>query len=190
MRNAWRKSSLAGDREEKGGKKEATSDNGKGDKHAVSNGNGGRRQTKTKGPRKAPAPGLAVDMRSGLVLLSDPEDANGAGTRVQAAFELREARGNDDICLRVRAQSGSDAGCDSPIPDEWLGMESIEINGRSIAVGGETEVRLPPEFDGNVVIRLSRPVHLDRHLELDLVRRKSESKEEDDSQAKATFGST
>ena len=78
-----------------------------------SNGND-RRRRKGKGPRRAPAPGPAVDMRSGLVLLSDPEDGHGAGKHVQAAFELREELGNEDICLRLRAESGSDAGCDSP----------------------------------------------------------------------------
>ena len=155
------------------GKKEATSENGKGDQKPGPNGEG--RPRRTKGPRRAPAPGPAVDIRSGLVLLPDPEDRHGAGKHVQAAFVLREDHGNDHICLRVRAESGSDAGCDSPIPDEWLGIESVEINGRSIAVGGETEVRLPSECDGSVGIRLSRPVHPDRKIELDLVRRKPES---------------
>ena len=159
------------------GEKKGTSDNGNGDPKPGPNGNGRRRRTKSR--RKAPAPGPAVDMRSGLVLQSDPESGNGAGKRVQAAFEFREERGSDDICLRMRAESGSDAGCDSPIPDEWLGIASIEINGSSIAVGGKTEVRLPPECDGNVMIHLSRPVHPDRHLELDLVRRKPESEEEE-----------
>ncbi|MDE0395657.1 MAG: hypothetical protein OYK82_12860 [Gammaproteobacteria bacterium] len=160
------------------GKKEGTSDNGEDDQTPGSNGNG-RRRRKRKSARRTPAPGPAVDMRSGLVLLSDPEDGHGTGTRVQAAFELREERGNDDICLRLRAESGSDAGCDSPIPDEWLGIESVEIDGRSISVGGESEIRLPPECDGNVVICLSRSVHPDRHLELDLVRRKRESEDAD-----------
>ena len=155
------------------GKKEGTSDNGDDDQKQVSNGNGRRR--KKGGGRRAPAPGPAVDMRSGLVLLSDPEDVHGSGKRVRAAFELLEEHMNEDICLRIRAQSGSDAGCDSPIPDEWLDIESVEIDDRSIKVGGQSEVRLPPECDGNVVIRLSRSVHPDRHLELDLVRRKRES---------------
>lgn len=159
------------------GKKAGTTDNGKDVQTQGTNGNGRPRRTTSR--RKAPAPGPAVDMRSGLVLQSDPESSNGAGKRVQAAFELREDRGSDDICLRIRAESGSDAGCDSPIPDEWLGMASMEINGRSIAVGGKTEVRLPPECDGSVMIHLSRPVHPDRHLELDLVRRKPESEEEE-----------
>ena len=157
------------------GKKEGTSDNGEDDKPPVPKDNGDGRPPKTTRPRRAPAPGPAVDMRSGLVLLSDPEDGQGAGTHVQAAFELREEQGGDDICLRLRAESGSDAGCDAPIPDEWLGIESVEINGRSIAVGGGTEVRLPPECDGNVMIRLSRSMHPDRQMELDLVRRKRES---------------
>ena len=159
------------------GKKKGTSENGKDPPQPGPNGNGRRRRKK--GRRRAPAPGPAVDMRSGLVVVSDPDDERGAGRRVQAVFELREAQGSDDICLRIRAESGSDAGCDSPIPDEWLGIESVEINGSNIEVGGETEVRLPPESDGNLVIRLSRPVHPDRHLELDLVRRKPESKEEE-----------
>ena len=155
------------------GKKKGTSDNGNGDPKPGPNDNGSRRRTK--GRRRAPAPGPAVDMRSGLVLLSDPDNEHGAGKRVQAVFELREAQGSDDICLRVRAESGSDAGCDSPIPDEWLGIESVETNGKRISVRGETEVRLPPECDGNVVITLSQPVHPDRQIELDLVRRKRES---------------
>ena len=114
-------------------------------------------------------------MRSGLVLFSDPEDPDGNGKRVQAAFELREELGNEDICLRIRAESGSDAGCDSPIPDAWLGIQHVETSGGRIEVGGKSEVRLPPECDGNVLIRLSGPVHPDRHLELDLVRRKRET---------------
>ena len=109
------------------------------------------------------------------MLLADPEDAHGTGKHVQAAFELLEELGNEDICLRIRAESGSDAGCDSPIPDEWLGIQHVETSGGRIEVGGESEVRLPPECDGNVVIRLSGSVHPDRHLELDLVRRKRES---------------
>ena len=157
----------------RGGKKTGTTDNGDDDKTQGSNGNG-RRRRKAKGPRRAPAPGPAVDMRSGLVLLSDPEHAHGAGNRVRAAYKLREEHVNEDICLRIRAESGSDAGCDSPIPDEWLGIQHIETSGQCIEVGGESEVRLPPECDGNVVIRLSGFVHPDRHLELDLVRRKRE----------------
>ncbi len=160
------------------GKNEGTSDNGEDDQTQGSNGDGHRRR-KRKRARRTPAPGPAVDMRSGLVLLSDSDDGHGTGTRVQAAFELREERGNDDICLRMRAESGSDAGCDSPIPDEWLEIESVEIDGRSISVGDDSEVRLPSECDGNVVIRLSRSVHPDRHLELDLVRRKRESEDRD-----------
>ena len=156
------------------GKKKGTSDNGDDDHKQGPNGNG-RRRGKGKGPRRAPAPGPAVDMRSGLVLLSDPEDADGNGKRVQAAFELREELGNEDICLRIRAESGSDAGCDSPIPDEWLGIQHFETSGGRFEVGGESEVRLPSECDGNVLIRLSGSVHPDRHLELDLVRRKRES---------------
>ena len=61
-----------------------------------------------------------------------------------------------------------------PIPDEWLGIQHVETSGGRIEVGGESEIRLPPECDGNVVIRLSGSVHPDRHLELDLVRRKRE----------------
>ena len=156
------------------GKKKGTSENGDHDQKQGPNGNG-RRRGKGKGSRRAPAPGPAVDMRSGLVLLSDPEDADGTGKRVQAAFELREELGNEDICLRIRAESGSDAGCDSPIPDAWLGIQHVETSGGRIEVGGESEVRLPPECDGNVVIRLSGSVHPDRHLEIDLVRRKRES---------------
>ena len=157
----------------RGGNKRGTSGNGDDDQTPVSNGNGSLRR-KGKAPRRAPAPGPAVDIRSGLVLLSDPEDAHGAGKRVQAAFELREELGNEDICLRIRAESGSDAGCDSPIPDEWLAIQHVETSDGRIEVGGESEVRLPPECDGNVLIRLSRPVHPDRRLELDLVRRKRE----------------
>ncbi len=153
------------------GKKKGTSENGDDDQKPGPNGNG-RHRTKRKGPRHAPAPGPALDIRSGLVLLSDPDDALGNGNRVQAAFELREELGNEDICLRIRAESGSDAGCDSPIPDEWLGIQHVETNGERINVGGASEVRLPPECDGNVLIRLSGSVHPDRHLELDLVRRK------------------
>lgn len=155
------------------GKKMGTSDNGDDDQKPGPNGNGQRRR-KRKGPRRAPAPGRAVDMRSGLVLLSDPDDALGAGKRVQAAFELHEELGNEDICLRIRAESGSDAGCDSPIPDEWLRIQHVEVNGKRIKVGGESEVRLPTDCDGNVLIHLSGSVHPDRHLELDLVRRKRE----------------
>ena len=158
------------------GTKKGTSDNGDDDREKGSNGNG-RRRRKGSRSRRAPAPGPAVDMRSVLVLLSDAEDAEGAGKRVQAAFELREKLGNEDICLRIRAESGSDAGCDSPIPDEWLGIQHVETGGEHIKVGGESEVRLPPECDGNVLIRLSGSIHPDRHLELDLVRRKREGKE-------------
>ena len=158
------------------GKKKGTSDNGDDDPTPAPNGNG-RRRRKGGRSRRAPAPGPAVDMRSGLVLLSDAGDENGAGKRVRAAFELREEVGSEDICLRIRAESGSDAGCDSPIPDEWLGIQHIETGGGRIEVGGESEVRLPPQCDGNVLIRLSASVHLDRHLELDLVRRKPEAEE-------------
>jgi len=107
---------------------------------------------------------------------SEP-DENAAGKRVRAAFELREEVGSEDICLRIPAESGSDAGCDSPIPDEWLGIQHVETGGQRIEVGGESEVRLPRECDGNVLIRLSASVHPDRHLELDLVRRKREAEE-------------
>lgn len=162
------------------GKKKGTNENGKNDKPSVPNGNGDGRRRKGGGARRAPAPGPAVDMRSGLVLLSDANDPHGAGERVQAAFELREQYGNEvDICLRIRAESGSDAGCDAPIPDEWLGIQHIETGGMKIEVGGESEVRLPPECDGRVAIRLSRSVHPDQHLELDLVRRKRESEGEE-----------
>ncbi|MYA64946.1 MAG: hypothetical protein F4139_10325 [Gemmatimonadetes bacterium] len=158
------------------GKKKGTSDNGDDDPSPVPNGNG-RRRRKGGRSRRAPAPGPAVDMRSGLVLLPDAEDENGAGKRVRAAFELCEELGNEDICLRIRAESGSDAGCDSPIPDEWLGIQQVETGGMRIEVGGQSEVRLPTECDGNVLIRLSGSVHPDRHLELDLVRRKREDEE-------------
>ena len=160
----------------KEGTTKGTTENGDDDQTQESNGNGQRRRKKGRA-RRAPAPGPAVDMRSGLVLLSDPEDVDGAGKRVQAAFELREEVGNDDICLRIRAESGSDAGCDSPIPDEWLGIQHVETGGKRIEVGGQSEVRLPPECDGNVLIRLSGSAHPDRHLELDLVRRKREGEE-------------
>ena len=162
------------------GQKEATGDNGKDDPKQIPDGDGkgSTRQTKNSKPRRAPAPAPALDIRSGLVLLSDP-DSEDSGTRVQAAFELLEDHHNEDICLRIRASSGSDAGCDSPIPDEWLGMERVEINAEKVeVVRGQSEVRLPPECDGNVVIGLSRPVSPDRHLELDLVRRKRESPDE------------
>ena len=161
----------------------STSDSGKDDPTQPSNGNGRPSEDdpprKKKRSRQTPAPGPAVEMRSGLVLLSDPDAADGAGSRVSAAFELLEERGSDDICLRIRAESGSDAGCDAPIPDEWLRVETVEFDGKSIAVGNESEVRLPSDCDGNLVITLSRSVHPDRHLELDLVRRKAEVEEAD-----------
>ena len=156
-----------------GGKQEGTSDNGGGDPDPGSNGGDRRR---TKGRRRGPAPGPAVAMRSSVVLLSDPADDDD-GTRVHAAFKLTEEHGGDDICLRIRAASGSDAGCDSPLPDEWLGIERIKTAGTSIEVKGESEVRLPPDCDGSVVIRLDRTAQPDRQLELDLVRRKPESEE-------------
>lgn len=158
------------------GTKKGTDDGG-GKGKSGSNGDGKR--PKGKGPSRAPAPGPAVDMRSGLVLLSDPEDAYGVGTRVRAVFELREEVGNEDVCLRMRAESGSDAGCDSPIPDEWLRIQHVETGGERIEVGGESEIRLPPGCDGDVLVRLSKPIHPDRQIELDLVRRKPEPETED-----------
>ena len=110
-------------------------------------------------------------------MVSDREGVPGTDRRLHAAFELHEERGNDDICLRIRAVSGSDAGCDSPIPDEWLGIQRVETAGKRVNAGGKTEIRLPSECDGSLVIRVSQPVHPDRHLELDLVRRKPETKE-------------
>ena len=158
----------------RGGKDEGTSDTGDDMQPPGPNGNGPRPR---RNPRRAPAPGPAVSMRSSLVLVSDPEDVRGTDTRLHAAFELHEERGNDDICLRIRAVSGSDAGCDSPIPDEWLGIQRVETAGKRVNAGGKTEIRLPSECDGSLVIRVSQPVHPDRHLELDLVRRKPETKE-------------
>ena len=156
------------------GKKEGTSDNGKDDSKPGPNDNGDGRPTKTKRPRRAPAPGPAVDSRSGLVLLSDPEDGQGAGTRVQAAFELREEQGGrrhpPPLAGRVRLR------CRLRCSDTGRMARHRERRDQRqvIAVGGETEVRLPPECDGNVMIRLSQPLHPDRQLELDLVRRKRE----------------
>ena len=158
----------------RGGKDEGTSETGGDEQRPEPNGNGRKRR---RNPRRAPAPGPAVSMRSSLVLVSDPEEVRGTDTRLHAAFQLHEEHGNDDICLRIRAVSGSDAGCDSPIPDEWLGIQGVETAGKRVNAGGKTEIRLPSECDGSLVIRLSHPVHPDRHLELDLVRRKPENKE-------------
>ena len=79
---------------------------------------------------------------------------------------------NDQVVLRVRVQSGSDATCDQPLPDSWLELSTVKIGDTSVDAGGAFEVNIP-HCAGRMTISLKESLPDTVGVALDVVRRRS-----------------
>lgn len=117
--------------------------------------------------RRGPSPGQSLRSRSSVV----PQTSSDGQVRLLSA-ELHvdeDLRPSDQLILRVRVQSGSDATCDQPLPDSWLELSKIEIGKTSIDAGGAFEVSIP-HGAGRMAISLKEPLVDAVGVALDVVR--------------------
>ena len=120
-------------------------------------------------PRRGPSRGRALRTRSSIV-----PKAGSDGRVRQLSAELRveeELRPSDQLVLRVRVQSGSDATCDQPLPDSWLELSEVRIGNTTIDAGGEFEVNIPHDTD-RITIGLEDSLSDSVGVALDVVRRR------------------
>ncbi len=123
------------------------------------------------GPRRrgTPTPGSAPRYRSSLSAES--------GQRVVVAHLSydEEAADGSQIGVRVREASGADGSCESPLPDGYLRIASVEDGASRASAGpdGALEVTLEATAGRRVLkVTLLEAVEDPRVLELDLVRRR------------------
>lgn len=120
--------------------------------------------------RRGPSPGRALMARSSVV---PQTGSDGKVRRLSAELRVDEKLGpKDRLVLRVRVQSGSDATCDQPLPDSWLELSSVEVDGRSVDAGGEFDVEIPHDA-GRMTISLKESLPDTVGVALDVVRRRS-----------------
>ena len=91
--------------------------------------------------RRGPARGNALRARYSVV---PQAGSDGRVRQLSAELQVDEGLGpNDQVVLRVRVQSGSDATCDQPLPDSWLELSTVKIGDTSVDAGGAFEVNIP-----------------------------------------------
>ena len=122
--------------------------------------------------RGTPSPGSTPRYRSSL--------SARRGQRVVRAHLSYDEETTDgsQVGVRLRAASGADGSCESPLPDAYLRIVSVEDGtGRASAgPGGALELALEATAGSRfLVLTLAEPVEDPRVLELDLVRRRPES---------------
>lgn len=120
--------------------------------------------------RRGPSRGRALRARYSVV----PQTGSDGLVRELSA-DLRVDEGldpNDQLVLRVRVQSGSDATCDQPLPDSWLELSKVKIADTSVEAGGAFEVNIPHDA-GKMTISLKESLPDTVGVALDVVRRRS-----------------
>ena len=123
--------------------------------------------------RRGPSRGTALRARSSVVPQSG---ADGRIRHLSAELQVDEGLGpNDQLVLRVRVQSGSDATCDQPLPDSWLELTEVKIGETSIEAGGGFEANIPHDA-GKMTISLSESLPDTVGVALDVVKRRPSSR--------------
>ncbi len=121
-------------------------------------------------PRRGPSRGQALRARASLVPQSGPDNLV---RHLSAQLQVREDLGpNDQLVLRVRIQSGSDATCDQPLPDTWLGLSHVKVGDKSIEADGASEVYIPSDCR-RMTISLQEPLKDAVGVALDVIRRRA-----------------
>ena len=127
-------------------------------------------RTPRQAPRRGPSRGQALRARSSLVPQSSPD---GLIRQLSAQLHVREDLGpNDQLILRVRVQSGSDATCDQPLPDTWLGLSRVKIGDKTVEADGASEVNIPSD-SWRMTISLKEPLKDTVGVALDVIRRRA-----------------
>ena len=120
--------------------------------------------------RRGPARGNALRARYSVV---PQASSDGRVRQLSAELQVDEGLGpNDQVVLRVRVQSGSDATCDQPLPDSWLELSTVKIGDTSVDAGGAFEVNIP-HYAGRMTISLKESLPDTVGVALDVVRRRS-----------------
>ena len=120
--------------------------------------------------RRGPSRGHALRASSSVV---PQTGSDGRVRQLSAELQVNEGLGpNDQLVLRVRVQSGSDATCDQPLPDSWLELSKVEIGDTSVGAGGAFEVNIPHDA-GRMTISLKDSLPDTVGVALDVVRRRS-----------------
>ena len=128
------------------------------------------RRTPRQTARRGPARGNALRARYSVV---PQAGSDGRVRQLSAELQVDEGLGpNDQVVLRVRVQSGSDATCDQPLPDSWLELSTVKIGDTSVDAGGAFEVNIP-HYAGRMTISLKESLPDTVGVALDVVRRRS-----------------
>ena len=125
-------------------------------------------RTPRQNARRGPSRGRALQARSSIV----PQTGSDGQVRLLSA-ELQVDEGldpNDQLVLRVRLQSGSDATCDQPLPDTWLALSRVDVDNTTLDAGGSFEVKIPHDV-GRMTISLKDSLPDTVGVALDVVRR-------------------
>ena len=121
-------------------------------------------------PRMGPSRGHALRTRSSVV---PQTGSDGRVRQLSAELRVEESLGpKDQLALRVRVQSGSDATCDQPLPDTWLELSTVKIGDTSVDAGGAFEVNIPSDA-GRMTIGLKQSLPDTVGVALDVVKRRS-----------------
>ncbi len=121
-------------------------------------------------PRQGPSSGHALRARSSIV---PKTDSDGEVRELTAELRVDETLlPNDQLVLRVRVQSGSDATCDQPLPDSWLELSKVTIGDTSLDASGPFEVSIPQDA-GRMTIVLKDMLPDTVGVSLDVVRHRS-----------------
>ena len=127
-------------------------------------------RTPRRTPRRGPSRGRTLRTRSSVV---PQTGSDGRVRQLSAELQVDECLGpNEELVLRVRVQSGSDATCDQPLPDSWLELSNIKLADHSIDAGGSLEVNIPHNA-GRLVIGLKDSLPDTVGVTLDVVKRRS-----------------
>ena len=131
------------------------------------------KRTRQRHTRRAPAAGRAVRLRRTIVPVAAE---GGVVRRVEAEIEMSRDRHSrqDRYELRMFVESGSDETCDQPLQPQWLGMRSVESNGRVTSARGAMEVEIPADTT-SLAIELQQEIPVSAVIELDVVRRRPAS---------------
>lgn len=122
--------------------------------------------------RGTPSPGSTPRYRSTL--------SAQRGQRVVRAHLSYDEETTDgsQVGVRLRAASGADGSCESPLPDAYLPIVSVEDSTGRASAGPDGALELVLEAARGrrfLVVTLAEPVEDPRVLELDLVRRRPEA---------------
>ena len=121
-------------------------------------------------PRRGPSRGHTLRTRSSVV---PQTGSDGRVRQLSAELQVDESLSpNDQLILRVRIQSGSDATCDQPLPDSWLELSKVKLGDTSIDTGGALEVNIPHDA-GRLIISLKDSLPDTIGVALDVVKRRS-----------------